>query len=100
MMIQIVTKFNIEDILDNPGDYFDDEGEICLLKVYGKDVEHPVELCFGMNCEEFAEQCDSDGPFYFKRSNGDAEAYTFCTLEERYETYAKILNVIMRESEQ
>ena len=96
-MIQIITEYNIEEMLKNPSKYVDDEEDIVLLKVFGVDPSNPVMLMLGLEVE--SGDGENDECYYFIEEDNDVSIYHHCSEGKLRETYEKLLEKLRKESE-
>ena len=96
-MIQIVTSHNIEDLLKNPGNYVDDEEDVVLLKVFGKNAHNPTLLMVGLEAESTGGEIAE--PWYIIEEDNDVSVYHHCSENKLYDTYERVLKKAMEEAE-
>lgn len=97
-MIEIVTKYSVEEMLLNPDNYIGDEEDIVLLKVFGKNFESPVMLMVGV--EDESDDDENDDRYYFVEEDNEVSIYHHCTKEDLLSTYKTLLNKLVKEAEE
>ena len=90
-MVQIITKYSIDDMLLHPEEYIADDEDMVLLKVFGVDVSNPIMLMLGHD--------DEDGSYYFVVEDNDVSEDIYCNSESVQEMFNVIMDKLLKGEE-
>jgi hypothetical protein len=90
-MVQIVTKYLIDDMLLHPEEYITDNEDTVLLEVFGEDTSNPIILMLG--CD------DKDGSYYFVVEDNDVSEDIYCNSENIQEMFSAIMDKLLKGEE-
>ena len=84
-MIQVICKYNIEEVLSSPQDYVDSSEDLVLLKIYHpSDITNPTYMMIG--CDEYEKY------YLVVEDNETFEDYVPNDGETLLELFEKLLN--------
>jgi len=87
-MVQIISKYSIDDMLLHPEEYVTEDADMVLLKVFEEDVSNPIMLMLG-----YDDKADS---YYFVVEDNEVSEDIYCETGKLPEMFNSIMGNLLK----